>query len=406
MKTFTSFFLQNIFIPALIYGRSNISRLNFSSILWLYKTITSKTILSPKSFSKLYLIVLLCVNVYKLKPKITIRDIAREANCSLATVSRAFTENSSINEKTRQEILRAAGKLNYSPNRAASALRSGKTNIIGVVVPEIDRSFFAKVVKGIEVECHRRGYNIIICQSHESEVREREILQTLQRLQVDGVILSASKETTSTSFFKKLQDEGITITFFDRIMEMADVSSVALNDFNGGNKATNHLIENGMKDIVHLSGDLRLKIFKDRREGYISALRDAGLELKYENIIECGLQVNDISGLLNLVFKNGKKPDAIFASNDYLALAAIQYIQKHSFSVPDDVSVVGFGNSSFTSLVNPSISSIDQQSYQMGLMAAKILLDGKGTNDEFIYHRSILEPKLVVRESSQNTAKS
>lgn len=336
-----------------------------------------------------------------MKSKVTIRDIAKAANYSLATVSRAFDEDSSINEKTRQEILRAANRLNYSPNRAASALRSGRTNIIGVVVPEIDRSFFASVVKGIEVECQRRGYNILICQSHESLDKEKEVLQTLLRLQVDGVIISASMETHTAEFLRQLKDNGIAVTFFDRVIEMPEVSSVVLNDFNGGYKATNHLIERGRQRILHIGGDQRLQIFKQRKEGYLNALIQAGLIIPNDQVIECRLEPQEVGSLLSPVIHSDKRPDAIFASNDYLALAAIQFLQKLGLKIPEDIAVVGFGNSSFTELVNPSITSIDQQSYQMGLTAAKVLIDEKKAKDEFVHLQSVLEPKLFIRESSQ-----
>jgi LacI family transcriptional regulator len=205
--------------------------------------------------------------------KTTIIDIARELNTTPATVSRALSNHPGISEKTKQTVQLTASKLNYKRNRIASSLRSGKTHVIGVIIPSAEINFFGSVVHGIESVANSNGYNVLLFQSNESREFEEKGLETFLTARVDGILVSLAKDTIDYSHFMEIKKRGIPLVFFDRTADDLGIDSVVIDDYKGAFKATEHLIEQGYTRVAHISGPQHLKNFHDRMKGYMGALR-------------------------------------------------------------------------------------------------------------------------------------
>ena len=333
--------------------------------------------------------------------KTTIYDIAENLGLTAATVSRALNNNPKISEKTRKLVKETALEMNYEQNTLAKALKSGKSFNVGVIVPRIDSNFFASVIRGIEEELYPKGYHVIICQTHDQEEQEIGNINSLLSAQVDGILMSITNAQTKSNIFESISKKNVPLIFFDRKKDIANVSSVTINDFNGAYQATKHLIKQGYKRIAHLSNDRRLEIFKNRYLGYRQAILDHGLEFDENLVIKTNSKV--ISGrtstteLLNLQ----NPPDAIFSASDFSALGAIQEIKSRGLKIPEDISVVGFSNEPFTRFMELSITSVDQFPIEMGRKTALLFLDE--VDKKIKTKRSqqiVLQPELLIRKSS------
>lgn len=339
--------------------------------------------------------------------KTTIYDIAKKLDITAATVSRALNDNPKISKKTRGLVLKTATEMNYEQNKLALALKSGKSNNIGVIVPRIDSNFFASVIRGIEDELSPLGYHVIITQTHEIQDREAETIDTLLNAQVDGILMSLSKADTSEDVFKRILSKNVPLIFFDRKKNIKGVSSVTIDDFEGGYKATTHLINQGYKKIAHFSVNQNIEIYLERYKGYKQALLDNGISLNEDYVIftESTLQAGaeGIAALLDLK----TPPNALFSSSDFAALGAIKELKEKGVKIPKEFAVVGFSNEPFTKFMELSISTVDQSPLEMGRMAAKVFLEQVENNDVKIEKKVVLEPKLIIRDSSfRKTAKN
>ncbi len=334
--------------------------------------------------------------------KTTIYDIAKKLDITAATVSRALNNNPKISLATRELVLKTAASMNYEQNKLALALKSGKSNIVGVIVPRIDSNFFASVIRGIEDELHPHGYRVIICQTHYDENLEINNINALLNAQVDGILMSISNIDIEKNYiFNRLLKKNIPLIFFDRKKNIGGVSSVTINDFEGGYIATKHLIEQGCKRIAHLSNNRLFEIYKDRFLGYKQALLDNGLEFDENLVIESISDVDEgriaAKKLLNMKIR----PDAIFSASDWNALGAIQELRENGIRIPEDISVVGFSNEPFTRYMELSISTVDQFPLEMGNEAAKVFLEQVNNNgNSKIEKKVILKPELLIRKSS------
>jgi LacI family transcriptional regulator len=334
--------------------------------------------------------------------KITIYDIAKKLDITAATVSRALNNNPKISPATRELVLETATKMNYKQNKLAQALRSGKSNNVGVIVPRIDSNFFASIIRGIEEELHPEGYQVIICQTHEDEKREIENINTLINAQVDGILMSISDVTKENeSVIKRVISKRVPLIFFDRKLNLEGVSSVTINDFEGGYIATKHLIEEGCTKIAHFAGDQSLEIYQKRFEGYKQALKDNDIPIREEYILRTKSNVEAGVQAAKTLLKLDTPPDAIFSSSDFAGLGAIQEVKEQGHNIPKDFCVVGFGNEPFTKFMELSISSVDQSPMEMGKMAAKVFLEQINTTDQSkVAKKVVLAPELLTRKSS------
>lgn len=334
--------------------------------------------------------------------KITIKHLAKELNVTTATVSRALNDHPRISAATKKTVMALAEKMNYRRNRIASSLRSGKTHTIGVIIPSAEINFFGSVVHGIESIANVNGFNVLLYQSNESTEYERKAIETFMDVRVDGVLASLAKETDDVSHYLELKKKGIPLVFFDRSKDMVNIPSVIVDDFKGGYIATEHLLQQGYKRIAHITGPLHLKIFKDRLNGYKSALHAAGIEIDESLIYNGDISIQAGKNAMNYYFDLPVPPDGIFAAEDFTALGVIKAAKEKSISIPDQLGVIGFANESFDEHITPSLSSIDQQTVLMGKEAFTLLLDLIYQKDVQVQKKTniILEPVPKIRESS------
>lgn len=336
------------------------------------------------------------------KNKTTIKDIANVLNISAAAVSKALHNDSRISEKTKKAVRQVAKNLNYQPNHLASALRSGKSNLVGVMVPKTNSNFFSSVVENIEAVLNKAGYNIIITQSNESFEKECKNIDTLLFTQVDGIIASMANETVDLSYYEKIKSKGIPLILFDRGENDLNVDYVGINDYDSSHMIIQHLVKKGCTRIAHIGGYRRTRIFNNRIRGYIDAIKKNNLPIDDNLIIECDLTLNDGRREMQKLLKLDDKPDAVYVAGDYAALGALQVLNENKIDIPNEMRLVGFGNEPFTSLISPSISSVNQHSKDIGRLAAETFLK-RVANPEVKQHlnKIILDAELIVRDSSK-----
>ncbi len=336
------------------------------------------------------------------KKRITIKDIANVLKISPAAVSKALHDDSRISKETKLAVKKVAKELNYQPNLLASALRKGKSNLVGVIVPKTNSNFFSSVIQHIEEVLNKEGYHIIITQSNESYKKECDNIDTLLFTQVDGIIASMANETIDLSYYEKIKSKGIPLILFDRGENNLNVDYIGIDDYRSSHIIVEHLVEQGCQRIAHIGGYKHTRIFNNRIRGYVDALKKHKLPLNKELLIESNLTLQDGRKKMKQLLELKKRPDAVYAAGDYAALGALQVLQENHINIPNDIALVGFGNEPFTALVTPTITSIEQHSSEIGKQAATIFLEYavKGNFVKQTLNKTILDAALIVRDSS------
>jgi len=334
----------------------------------------------------------------------TIKDIARELNVSSSTVSRALKDYPGISDETKKKIKDLAEKMNYRPNAVALSLRKSKSFTIGVIIPEVVHFFFSTVISGIEEVAFSKGYNVILCQTNEKLSREKSSLETMLSNQIDGLLVSFSKETEDFEHFAKLMDLNLPIVFFDRLPDIEHSVNVTVNDFDGAYQAVRHLIDQGYRKIVHYSGPQHLNISKMRKEGYLKALGEAGIPFDPNCLIECsgGTEKESFDLTLEVFRDPSNRPDAIFAHHDIVAAGAMMALKNMGIKIPEEVGVVGYSNWQFSSMIDPPLTTVAQPGFSIGEKAAELLLqmiDGNYSSPNEP-NNIILDTELLIRKSS------
>lgn len=330
---------------------------------------------------------------------VTIKDIAKLLGISKSTVSRALSEHTDVNMETRKKVLEIAQKLNYQPNVLALNLKQQRTNTIGVVIPETVNRFFAKAIGGIQRVANQAGYNVMICQSNESYVTERNNLQSLVGAHVDGILVSVSSETDRTDHFDTLLQKNIPVVFFDRIREELQTSQVYTDNYEISFEATEHLIAQGCRRIALVAGPQNLYNSRNRMKGYVDALQKHSLPLKNEYVIHANFRHGNTEEYTRYLINLPERPDAIFAINDYAAIEMMHIIKKSGLRIPSDIAVLGFNNENIGRFVEPSLSTIDHPAFDMGIAAAEILLQKIKTGN-LEQQKRLIKSRLVIREST------
>ena len=341
------------------------------------------------------------------KKKTTLKDIANILKISTAAVSKALHDDSRISSKTKEAVKKVAAELNYQPNHLASALRSGKSNLVGVIVPRTNSNFFSSVIENMEEVLNKEGYNIIITQSNESYQKECDTIDTLLFTQVDGIIASMANETVRLDYYEKIKSKGIPLILFDRGENDLNVDYIGIDDYASSQMIVEHLIQEGCKRIAHISGYTHTRIFNNRIKGYIDALKKYGLPLDDDLLIESSLTQEDGRTKMEQLLTLNERPDAVYIAGDYAALGALQVLKEHHIKVPEEIAFVGFGNEPFTAMVTPSISSVDQHSAEIGKLAAQTFLEHvKAPMIKQTLNKKILDAKLIIRDSSNKKSLS
>jgi LacI family transcriptional regulator len=335
------------------------------------------------------------------KERTTIHDIARKLNITASTVSRALKDHPRISADTKKAVWKVAEKLNYQPNHIAAALRNGRSRILGIIIPNVDRSFFSSVVRGIEEVANAARYNVMICQTYDLYDKEVANVEALLNARVDGIIASFAKDTIDFSHFLKVKEKGIPLVMFDRSNNDLEVSHVVTDDYLGAYKAVEHLIQQGCKRIAHFTNIRKISIYKDRLRGYREALEAYNMPFNENLIVESNLQLQDGRDSMERLLHTNQHPDAVFSASAQGALGAMQLLKERNIRIPEDIALVAFTNEQFTLYTEPALTAVDQHSIPMGNAAAEIFLEEiSKTQQKFIPQKIVLKPELVIRASS------
>lgn len=332
----------------------------------------------------------------------TIFDIAEQLNISKSTVSRALTGHPNVKADTRKAVLALAEQLDYQRNMSSISLITRKTHTLGIIVPEFMTSFFPQVVVGAQEEAAKAGYHVIISQSNENYKTEVENARVMLASQVDGILVSMSKETRNYDHLKKFQRRNIPIVFFNRVCDEMLVPKVVVNDHDAAFHAVEHLIETGRRRIAHLAGPDSLVISRRRLSGYLDALKKHKIPVCEDLIIPYDLNLNKVKIYMKHLLELEKPPDALFAVNDPTAIEAMKVVKKMGKRIPEDIAIVGFGDNYGSSFIEPGLTTIAQPVQEIGRTAMNLLLAmvDKDPSQWKAVTRS-LEAKLVIRASSK-----
>jgi LacI family transcriptional regulator len=335
---------------------------------------------------------------------VTIKDIAKALGLSTSTVSRALRDSYEISPETKKLVLEYAEKINYQPNPIALSLKERRSRSIGVLVCEIANPFFSQVINGIESIAYQNGYNVIIAQSRESFDREMLNLQYLTSRSIDGLIMSVSTETRDFTYLKELNQKGMPIVFFDRIVDEIDTHKVIVGNYEGAYQATAHLVECGYRRIASISNPASLSITRERLAGFHAAMKEHQVEPDESLIKFCqhgGMIGEEVEAVMNELLELPDPPDAIFTSADKLTTGCLRILRSRKISVPSEMGLIGFSNTDLTELLDPPLSIIKQPAFEMGEVATRLLLQTvESKRPVTSFETKVLPTELIVRGST------
>lgn len=338
--------------------------------------------------------------------RITIYDLAKELNISPSYVSKALNDHPTISEKTRAAVKKKATELNYKHNSHAANLRQGSSKTIGVIVPHINQSFFSEAIAGVEEVCFQNGHSLIICQSHDSFEQECMAIDTLIHQNVDCILISISAQTQSASHLETIKKNKIELIQFDRCIDTMASHKVLNDNIDASYNAVKNLIGEGYKKIAFLGGPEHLTIYKNRKKGYIKAIKEAELIIPYNFIVDDVLSKEKAAEASAELLALKQPPDAFFTVSDYQSLEVLRVAGSVGIKVPEQLGIFGFANEAFTEIITPSLSSIDQKSKELGRHAAnvyfKTILKQNGVLIE--EKKEIIKSEIIIRQSSKRTA--
>lgn len=333
----------------------------------------------------------------------TITEIARQLNISVSTVSRALHNHPGIGLRTKMRVQELAKQLNYEPNQTALFFQQGKTYTIGVILPELSELFFSAAISGIEDAAEKCNYTVLLGQSHDNEDRERKIVATMKNHRVDGLLVSISKNTSNYSHFEMLKQYNIPVVYFDRIPNIPNIHYVACNMASGTIQAVNYLLKNGHRVIGMINGPEKMVACQERKLGYQQALSKSRLKFDPSLIVNTDLTAEGTRRATEELLRSRRKPTAIVAFNDYVAMDAVQTAVQHKRKINKDICFVSYANlpiSSYTAY--PPLASVEQHPYLQGQKATEILLELLGKSKDELenaaYYKIILDSQLVLHD--------
>lgn len=358
-----------------------------------------------------------------MKRKITLKQIARELDVSISTVSKALSDSKEISADTTQKIKAFAKLYNYRPNNIALSLKNRKTKTIGILIPEIVHHFFSTVIRGIERVANRRGYNVIVGLSNESFTKEIINMELLANGSIDGFILSISKETLLKQdyhHFNATINQGIPIVMFDRVVNEVDCDKVIVDDFKGAVNAVEMLIENDCKNIALITTMDYVSVGKLRTQGYLEAIEehkmiaDPNLILKIDDSLDVENHLEILETEIGQFFKANPNIDGVFAVNELYAVSAMKVAKKLGFNIPEDIQVIGFTDGVLSKHASPSLTTVSQHGQKIGEQASNLLIDRleaeDGEIDQYFsnndrkpsYIKMVIETEIIERESTKS----
>lgn len=332
--------------------------------------------------------------------QVTIKDLARMLNVSVSTVSRALRNAPDVNPETKEAVLKLAEEVAYEPNLIAQSLVSKQTKFIGVIVPAIHSNYFSQALSGMTDAASEQNYHVMFCQSNETLEQENSSIKKLVASNVDGLLISVSKESSDICELEKIKNKGIPIVMYDRILNEFECSKVIVDEYEGALNAVRHLIKKGCRRIAHIAGPQDLSVSVNRLKGYVDALKEAALPIDQQLIVEAKNFEEDALQAVKKIMKAAPQADAIFCINDLSAIIAMRYLKSKKIRVPEDVKVVGFNDDPISAFVEPSLTTVMQPGYEVGKLAMGILLD-EIKEKKCAYKTYSLRTNLVIRNSSK-----
>ncbi|WP_373496565.1 LacI family DNA-binding transcriptional regulator [Aquiflexum sp.] len=339
-----------------------------------------------------------------MEKEITIYDIAKDVGVSPTTVSRALNNHPAVKEKTKKKIFDAVHKMGYQSNVFATNLRTRRTNNIGVIVPRLNSSFQSSVIAGMEKAANEGGLNLIISQSLESFEKEKANANTMFNSRVDGLLVSLASGTENIDHYTPFLKKGIPLLFYDRIAENSGCTGIVIDNIQAAQKATDHLLEQGCKRIVHVLGNININVYADRLKGYKYALLENDITFDPSLIIHSDLNEEAGEEIVRKIMKMNPLPDGLFVSNDVCAASCIRHLKLEGIRIPEDMAVVGFNNEVISRLVEPNITTVDYPGYEMGELAMKNLIKYLENPKEGMLEKTnkiTLRSDLIIRDSSK-----
>ena len=336
---------------------------------------------------------------------ITLKKIASDLELSISTVSRALNNHSDISDETKELVKAYAAKVKYVPNLFAKGFRSHKTNIIGVIIPNIEHTFTASLLRGIISSAELNGYKVIICESFNSIQKQAELLETMIQFGVDGVLLSLTKKTQNVDEILEMMKH-VPLILFDRISNKVPCTQIIIDDEDAAFQAVEHLINTGKKRIAIIKETDSSNVSERRFQGYLRALRKHNIEIDESIILSSeDLSINEGKRQTTILLSLQNKPDGIFTIIDEAGIGVIKELKKNKIKIPEEIAVVGFSNTILSSIIKPKLSSIDQPGNRIGEIAVKYLIE-EIQNDNLASHKTIeIKTNLIVRKSSFNPLK-
>jgi LacI family transcriptional regulator len=334
---------------------------------------------------------------------IRMKDVAKELNVSVVTVSKVLRGHSDIGPETRERVLRRVQELDYRPNLAARGLVTGRSYMVGVVVPELRNAFFAEIVARIGSRIRRKGYRMVIALSEEDRNLEIESIEALLAHQVDGLIVASTLTEADSGVFRRIEKQNVPYVLVDRDIPGLKANFVGVDDEAIGSIATEHLIQRGNRCIAHIRGP-ETTTANGRLRGYMNTMARHGLAVPAGYVVK--VERSDVGGeaggfrAMEQLLTVDPRPDAVFCHNDLAAIGALRAILNLGMRVPSDVALIGAANWPYMDLFNMPLSSIDQSPAQIGDRAAKVLLKRIESGSKSRPRRILVPVKLIVRDSS------
>ena len=345
-----------------------------------------------------------------MKRKVTLKQIAKELDVSISTVSKALRNSPEISEDTKDKVQAFAKLYNYKPNNIALSLKNRKTRTIGVIIPEIVHYFFSKVIQGIEKVALERGYNVIIGLSNESFDKEVINMETLANGSIDGFILSVATETMLQKdyhHFMETINQGMPIVMFDRVIEEIPCDKVVIDDFEGAKNAVERLLQSGSKKIALITTEDYISVGYLRTKGYLEALANNGIDsdpnlmMRIDGQLESEEELRKVEQEIETLLQSNNSIDAIFTVNELYAVLVIKVAKKLGLRIPEDLQVIGFTDGVLSRHATPALTTVSQHAQQMGEVSARLLIDRlEHKEDDENYETVLIETELIQREST------
>jgi LacI family transcriptional regulator len=333
--------------------------------------------------------------------EVTIYDIASALNISIATVSRALKNDPVVSKRTKKKIFDLAAKMGYRTNHFARNLRNQTTNTIGIIVHELSSNFITSVLAGVEKVTAEAGYDLIIAHSSESFSKEIANAKNLFDKRVDGLIASLSFDTKNLDHYKPFKEKNVPVIFFDRVEQDGKNTVVVIDNDKCGYQATEHLIQQGCKRIVHITSSLKRNVYAQRFKGYREALSENGIPYDENLLIVHDLSESAAIESAMQMLKMNPLPDGVFITNDFVAAVVMRTLKENNIKIPEDIAIVGFNNDAICTLVEPALSTINYPGIDVGEVAARNLVNHlKGIGNIQNTNTIIIRSNLIIRNSS------